>query len=107
MRRLMVAAELGLGLTGCPKPPPDGDVELSEVREALEGVTLIGNIEERLFEAGSKADVEEAVARAMEQMRGGRFILCTTAMPLTTPLKKEIQENVIHYIDCGLKYGKT
>lgn len=90
------------------EPPPDGDIELSEARKILgREVTLIGNIEERLFEVGSKGDIEKAVRKAIEEgAYDGSFILCPTAMPLTTPLSKRIQENIIFYIDCGLKYGR-
>ena len=30
----------------------------------------------------------------------------SAAMPLTTPLKPKIMENIIQYIDSGLAYGK-
>ena len=90
------------------EPPPDGDVELNEARKILgDDVVLIGNIEERLFEIGEKEDIEKQVRKAIRQgASGGGFILCPTAMPLTTPLQKKVQENIIHYVDCGLKYGK-
>jgi len=90
------------------EPPPDGDVELKDARKILGNeVVLIGNIEERLFEIGSKDDIERQVKKAInEGASEGGFILCPTAMPLTTPLRKEIKENIIHYIDCGLKYGR-
>ncbi len=90
------------------EPPPDGDITLKEAREILgDKVVLIGNIEERLFEIGTKDDIEIAVKVAIEEGASkGPFILCPTAMPLTTPLDKKIQENIIHYIDCGIKYGK-
>ena len=25
---------------------------------------------------------------------------------MTTPLSKRVKENIIYYIDCGLKYGR-
>lgn len=89
------------------EPPPGGDIELREARQILgEKVTLIGNIEERLLEIGTKDDVEVAVKKAIEEgAERGPFILCPTSMPLTTPLDKKIQENIIHYINCGIKYG--
>ena len=91
------------------EPPPDGDAELSEIREVLGNkVVLIGNIEERLFEVGSKEDIETAVQKAIDEgAKDGPFILCPTAMPLTTPLDPKICENIIYYIDCGIKYGKV
>jgi len=90
------------------EPPPDGDITLKEAREILgERVVLIGNIEERLFEIGTKAEIELAVKTAIEEgSADGPFILCPTAMPLNTPLDKKVQENIIHYIDCGIRYGK-
>jgi len=100
--------EMEIDATDPVEPPPDGDVELKEVREILgEKVTLIGNIEEKLFHMGGKEDMEKAVRKAIEGgASGGPFILCPTAMPLTTPLARKIQENIIHYIDCGVKYGE-
>jgi len=90
------------------EPPPDGDVTLKEARKILgDEVTLIGNIEERVFELGNKDDVERWVKRAIrEGSAGGGFILSPTAMPMTTPLEKKTKENIIHYIDCGIKYGR-
>lgn len=90
------------------EPPPDGDITLKEARSILgERMVLIGNIEERLFEIGTKAEIDIAVRTAIEEgASNGPFILCPTAMPLTTPLDKRIQENIIHYIDCGIRYGK-
>ncbi|MFH0797290.1 MAG: uroporphyrinogen decarboxylase family protein [Candidatus Omnitrophota bacterium] len=101
--------EMGIDATDPVEPPPDGDVTLAEARKVLGSkVTLFGNIEERLFEIGTKNDVEEAVRKAIEEgASGGPFVLCPTAMPLATPLDRKIQENIIHYIDCGLKYGKV
>ena len=90
------------------EPPPDGDVELHEARKILGTKTvLIGNVEERLFEIGRKTDIEKQVKKAISQdaVTGG-FILCPTAMPISTPLRKKIQQNIIHYVDCGLKYGR-
>ncbi len=99
--------EMEIDATDPVEPPPDGDITLKEAREALgEKCVLIGNIEERLFETGTKADLEEAVKKAMDEAAGnGPFILCPTAMPLTSPLDRKIQEKIIHYIDCGIKYG--
>jgi len=99
--------EMGVDAVDPLEPPPDGDIELSEARKILGSeVTLIGNIEERLFEVGSKGDIEEAVKKAiMGGADDGGFILCPTAMPLTTPLSRKVQDNILFYIDCGLKHG--
>jgi uroporphyrinogen-III decarboxylase len=100
--------EMGVDAIDPLEPPPDGDVELREAREILGAETvLIGNIEERLFEIGSKIDIEKQVKKVVEQVADtGGFILCPTAMPISTPLKRKIQQNIIYYINCGLKYGQ-
>lgn len=75
------------------EPPPDGDVELHEARKILRTETvLIGNIEERLFEIGRKTDIEKQVKKTISQAAiTVGFILCPTAMPISTPLRKRIQ----------------
>ncbi|OPZ89532.1 MAG: methylcobalamin:coenzyme M methyltransferase [candidate division TA06 bacterium ADurb.Bin417] len=100
-------AALGIDAIDPLEPPPDGDATLDEVRSALGSrMVLVGNVEERLLEIGSAAEIEAAVRSAVEAgARGGPFILCPTAMPLTTPLSEKVQGNIRHYIDCGLKYG--
>jgi len=101
--------EMEIDATDPVEPPPDGDIELKEAREILgDKVTLIGNIEERVLETATKDEIENQVKKAIKEGKTpqGGFILCPTAMPLTTPLNKKIQENIIHYIDCGIKYGK-
>ncbi len=101
--------EMGIDATDPVEPPPDGDIELDEAREILGNkITLIGNIEERLLEIGTKEDIGNAVRKAIKDgtKAEGGFMLCPTAMPLTTPLDKKIQENIICYIDFGVKYGK-
>lgn len=88
------------------EPPPDGDVTPSEIRRVLgDEVVLIGNIEERLFEIGTKDEIETAVKTIIDELDGRGLILCPTAMPLTTPLAPAICENIVHYIDCGERYG--
>ena len=100
--------EMGVDAIDPLEPPPDGDVELDEARGILGAETvLMGNVEERLFEIGSKTDIEKQVRKAIGQAAAtDGFILCPTAMPITTPLRKKIQQNILHYIDCGLKYGR-
>lgn len=102
---LEACGRMGIDAMDPLEPPPDGDVGMREARRILGEVTLIGNVEERIFETGSREEVEAAVRQAVEEGRGGGFILCPTAMPLTTPLERRIQENIIHYIDSGLRYG--
>jgi len=100
--------EMGIDAIDPIEPPPDGDIKLEEVSNILgDKITLIGNIEERLLEIGTKGDIENAVKEAIKDGTKGEggFILCPTAMPLTTPLDNKIKENIIFYIDMGIKYG--
>lgn len=89
------------------EPPPDGDIELKEIKKRVgDKITLMGNIEERYFEICSKKEIDAIVHKAMKEgAPGGRFVLLPTAMPLTTPLDLKIKENIIQYINSGLKYG--
>jgi hypothetical protein len=107
-RVLPIIKEMEVDAIDPMEPPPDGDVELHEARKILGTRTvLIGNIEERLFEIGHKTDIEKQVKKAISQAATtGEFILCPTAMPISTPLRRKIQQNIIHYIDCSLKYGQ-
>jgi len=89
------------------EPPPDGDIELKEIKKRVGNkITLMGNIEERYFEICSKKEIDAIVHKAIKEgAPGGRFVLLPTAMPLTTPLDPKIKENIIQYINSGLKYG--
>ena len=90
------------------EPPPDGDIELGELKRRVgDKITLMGNIEERCFEVYSKDEMDAIVKKTMKEgAPRGRFVLLPTAMPLTTPLKPKIKENIIQYIDSGLTYGE-
>jgi len=88
--------------------PADGDIEISEAREILgKNIVLFGNIEERLFEVGTKEDIRREVKKTIEAgKKAGNFVLCPTAMPLNTPLDNRIKDNIKYYIDFGLEFGK-
>ena len=59
------------------EPPSDGDVELREARRILGSkVTLIGNIEERVFEVGDKRDIERWVKKAIREGASGEASFC-------------------------------
>ena len=100
--------EMNADATDPIEPPPDGDVEISEAREILgDNVILFGNIEERLFEIGTKEDIKREVKKTLESWKkAGNFVLCPTAMPLNTPLDTKISDNIKCYIDYGYEFGK-
>ena len=90
------------------EPPPDGDIEFAEVKRRLgDKITLVGNVEERLLEYSTAAEIDAYVKQLMETGKpGGRFVLCPTAMPLHSPLQPKISDNIIAMVEAGLKYGK-
>ena len=89
------------------EPPPDGDIELAEVKKRIgEEITLCGNIEMRDFEIGTPEEIDAKVKRIMEDAKGeGGFILMPTATPITVPLEEHIAGNLIQFIDSGIEYG--
>ncbi len=100
--------------TGCDaidpcEPPPDGDVELNEVKRRClpAGVSVWGNMELRHLETDSPEQVRERVRRIMDQAKeGGGFVLLPTSSPTGAPLSPQTEANIIAFIDAGLEFGK-
>lgn len=100
--------------TGCDgtdpcEPPPDGDIELDELKRrcAARKVSLFGNMELKLLEMGTPQDVRAAVRRAMDQAKaGGGFVLMPTAAPINIPVSPATEANYMAFIDAGLEFGK-
>lgn len=90
------------------EPPPDGDIELSEIKKiAGDNLTLFGNIELYMLENKSQDEVREAVRKCMYQAKeGGNFIIMPTASPINIPLSKKTEENYFTFIETSLEYGK-
>jgi uroporphyrinogen-III decarboxylase len=88
------------------EPPPVGDCSLAQARQALgQNTVLIGNIEYSDLAAREPWEIEEFVARAIEE--GGRraFILGPSCSPYETQISPRTAENYIAMIEAGLKYG--
>ncbi|MEI6217389.1 MAG: uroporphyrinogen decarboxylase family protein [bacterium] len=82
--------DMGAGLDPC-EPPPQGDMELAEIRAAAPGLTLFGNIESSDIENLDASKFEAKVRRAMDDgpdANGSRFVL----MPSACPYGREITE---------------
>jgi uroporphyrinogen-III decarboxylase len=90
------------------EPPPDGDIELADVkRRAGSRLCIFGNIEVKLLESGSGDDVEREVKRAMDAAkRGGGFVLSPSDSVYGSPLPKKTEENYLRFIDAAHRYGK-
>lgn len=90
------------------EPPPDGDMELADVKR-LYGKTfcLFGNIELRELENSDKERIEFLVKSAMNDAKeGSGFIFMPSSAPMNAPLTKKTEENYIFMIECALKYGR-
>jgi hypothetical protein len=96
------------GIDPC-EPPPDGDIELDEVKRCCtaRGVSVWGNIELKLLEAGSPAEVRSAVQCCMDQAKaGGGFVLLPTAGPIDLSLSPVTEANYVAMIDAVHEFGE-
>ena len=96
------------GIDPC-EPPPDGDIELDEVKRRCQarGVSVWGNIELKLLEQGTPGQVRAEVQKIMSQAKaGGGFVLMPTAAPINLPLAWKTEANYKAFIDAGLELGQ-
>lgn len=89
------------------EPPPDGDVSLAEVKKRVGGrMCIFGNLELKLLEHGSIADVRAAVIECMRAAKeGGGYVIMPTAAPISEPLAEKTERNYRCFIDTALEYG--
>lgn len=94
------------GIDPC-EEPPDGDITLDEVKKRCHGKTCVfGNIQLKLLENGSPADVDRAVKQCMDQAKeGGGYVIMPTASPINIPLADKTLHNYYQFIESALKYG--
>jgi uroporphyrinogen-III decarboxylase len=87
--------------------PPDGDVELAEVKRRLGGqMCLFGNIQLKLLEAGTPEQVRAEVRADMDAAKaGGGYVIMPTAAPINTPLSPDTERNYREYIAAAEEYG--
>ena len=90
------------------EPPPDGDIELSQVKKRLgEKMCLFGNIEVKLLEYGSSDEIRNFVINAMAQAKpGGGFVIMPTASPIGIPLSSKTLDNYATFIETALEHGR-
>ena len=95
------------GIDPC-EPPPDGDIELDEVKRRCQarGVSVWGNIELKLLEQAAPGQVRAEVHRIMDQAKaGGGFVLMPTAAPISLALSPRTEANYKALIDAGIEFG--
>lgn len=100
--------ETGADGTDPCEAPPDGDITLAEIKRRAAGqMSLFGNIQLKLLEHGTPADVNAAVRATMAAAKsGGGFIIMPTAAPINTPLAKKTEENYLQFIESAWEYGR-
>lgn len=89
------------------EPPPDGDMELSEIKRLYGGkLCIFGNIELKELEVSNEARIDYLVKKAMEDAKeGSGFVLMPTAAPINAPLSPVTAKNYLQMIESALKYG--
>jgi uroporphyrinogen-III decarboxylase len=90
------------------EPPPDGDITLAEVKRRCAGrMCVFGNLELKLLEHGSEAEVAAYVKGCMDAAKaGGGYVIMPTAAPINSPLALQTQRNYVRFIDAALEYGQ-
>jgi uroporphyrinogen decarboxylase len=87
--------------------PPDGDIELEEVKIRIgDRVCICGNLQLKLLEHGSTKEVAAAVRACMHAAKqNGGYIILPTAGPINTPLAPKTEQNYITFIETALEEG--
>lgn len=87
--------------------PPTGDCTITQAREVLGNMILIGNVQYDDIIRREKDEVKEMVRLAMEEGKTtGRFILSPSAGPYENYLDNKAVENYRAFIEAGIEYGK-
>ena len=86
--------------------PPIGDCSITQAREVLDPMVLIGNVQYDDLIRLPPDEIDAQVKDAMSQAEGGRFILSPTAGPYEASMSAHAVNNYLTFIDAGLKYGK-
>ncbi len=95
------------GIDPC-EPPPDGDIELAEVKRkcAPRGVSIWGNLELKLLETAPAKRVREEVLKILDAAKeGGGLVVMPTASPISARLPPRTEENYRAFIETCLEFG--
>ena len=90
------------------EPPPDGDIELAELKRLYGGrLCLFGNIELRDLEYASPERMRSIVRETLRAgMPGGGFVLMPSASPIQAPLASATLTNYRIMIETALEEGQ-
>ncbi|NPV08670.1 MAG: hypothetical protein HPY83_12025 [Anaerolineae bacterium] len=99
--------EMGVNCLNPIEPPPNGDITLAEARQRVgDRMCLEGNIEADDMFRSSPERIRELVRTAIEEARGGGFILCPTSGFMEWPTASPTQvNNYLEFIKAGLEFG--
>ena len=102
----LIAATGGDALDPC-EGPPDGDIPLREVKARVgDRMCLFGNLQPKVLERGSHADIRLAVQECMDAAKGGGgYVIMPTAAPIETPLPEKVTDNYLWYLESALELG--
>ena len=104
---LDMIAETGADAIDPCEAPPDGDIELCEIKKQIgHKMCIFGNIQLKLLEQATEKEIESTVKACMESARNnGGFVIMPTAAPINSPLSEQTEKNYYCFIDTALKYG--
>lgn len=87
--------------------PPDGDIELSEVKRRVGSrMCLFGNVQLRALESWPEQQVRHEVRRCMDAAKaGGGYVLMPTAAPINVPLAPQTEANYLAYLEEARRTG--
>ncbi len=87
--------------------PPIGDCTIAQARAALgPEMALIGNIQYDDLERRDPEEIRAMVRAAIDEGKGGKFILSPTAGPYDPNPSPRLIGNYLAFIDEGARYGK-
>lgn len=85
--------------------PPIGNCTISQARQALGDMILIGNIQYDDLVRLNPEKVRELTRQAVEEGKSGRFILSPSAGPYDPKISPHTIENYRTFIETGIRYG--
>jgi hypothetical protein len=86
--------------------PPIGDCTITQARERLGDMILIGNIQYDDLQRYDAGIIREMVRDALKEGMSGRFILSPTAGPYEDVIPDKMMENYKAFIEAGIEFGK-
>lgn len=98
--------EMGVDSIDPVEPPPQGNVDIAEVKRKYDNkLVFVGNIEFLDMETKDPDEMDKLVQCAIEGGGKKNVMLCTSAGPHERPTDRFL-DNAVRYIESGLKYGK-